>query len=77
MTQLGYHKSSNDNTLLVAYAKLLMSGMGQKRTCRQVRVMSALPPTTDVERRIEHVCFVPLADVVGPTALLVSSIATP
>ena len=25
--------------------------------------MSALPPTTDVGRRIEHVCFVPLADI--------------
>jgi hypothetical protein len=29
---------------------LLMSGMGHQRTFRDVRVMSALPPITDVDR---------------------------
>ena len=30
--------------------------------------MSALPPKADIRQRIEHVCFVPLADIVchGP-----------
>jgi hypothetical protein len=30
---------------------------------RPVRVMSALPPKADIRQRIEHVCFVPIADV--------------
>jgi hypothetical protein len=25
--------------------------------------MSALPPKADIRQRIEHVCFVPLADI--------------
>jgi hypothetical protein len=25
--------------------------------------MSALPPKADIHQRIEHVCFVPLADI--------------
>jgi hypothetical protein len=28
--------------------------------------MSALPPEADIRQRIEHVCFVPLADIVMP-----------
>jgi hypothetical protein len=29
--------------------------------------MSALPPEADIRQRIEHVCFVPIADIVsGP-----------
>ena len=31
--------------------------------------MSALPPKADIRQRIEHVCFVPLADLARtPTA---------
>jgi hypothetical protein len=38
--------------------------------------MSALPPIADIRQRIEHVCFVPLADISpqsseGPTAYAV------
>jgi hypothetical protein len=28
--------------------------------------MSALPPKADIRQRIEHVCFVPLADICIP-----------
>jgi hypothetical protein len=27
------------------------------------RVMSVLPPKADIDQRIEHVCFVPIADL--------------
>jgi hypothetical protein len=27
--------------------------------------MSALPPKADIRQRIEHVCFVPIADMLG------------
>ena len=27
--------------------------------------MSALPPEADIRQRIEHVCFVPIADMLG------------
>jgi len=45
--------------------------------------MSALPPTADIRQRIEHVCFVPLADIltsphqvrVGPPRHLTVSLA--
>ena len=29
--------------------------------------MSALPPLADIRQRIEHVCFVPIADIVDPS----------
>ena len=40
-----------------------MSDMGHEQTSRYVRVMSALPPEADIRQRIEHVCFVPIADI--------------
>jgi hypothetical protein len=27
--------------------------------------MSALPPKADIRQRIDHVCFVPIADILG------------
>jgi hypothetical protein len=40
-----------------------MSALGQKQTSRHVRVMSALPPEADIRQRIEHVRYVPIADI--------------
>jgi hypothetical protein len=37
--------------------------MGHEQTSRHVRVMSALPPKADIRQRIEHVCYVPKADI--------------
>ena len=42
---------------------LVMSALGQKQTSRHVRVMSVIPLKADIRRRIEHVCFVPEADI--------------
>src|SRR5262249_52446537 len=36
-----------------------MSALGQKRTSRHVRAMSALPPKADIETQSRDVCFVP------------------
>jgi hypothetical protein len=41
----------------------LMSALGQKRTLRGVRSMSALPPKADIAERDRHVRFVPKADI--------------
>src|SRR5262245_61661453 len=43
----------------------VMSAMGQKRTLRHVRVMSALPPKADIETLSRNVCFVPKDGVIG------------
>ena len=40
-----------------------MSALGQKRTSKHVRAMSALPPKADIHRRGRHVRFVPKADM--------------
>jgi hypothetical protein len=40
-----------------------MSALGQKRTSRRVRVMSALPPKADIEREFSYVRFGPIADI--------------
>jgi len=40
-----------------------MSALGQKRTLRRVRVMSALPPKADIGTQSCDVCFVPKADI--------------
>ena len=40
-----------------------MSAMGQKQTSRHARVMSVIPLKADILQRIEHVCFVPVADI--------------
>ena len=40
-----------------------MSALGQKRTLRSVRLMSALPPKADIAERHRDVCFVPKADI--------------
>jgi hypothetical protein len=40
-----------------------MSALGQKQTLRHVRVMSVIPLKVDIRQRIEHVCFVPEADI--------------
>jgi hypothetical protein len=42
-----------------------MSALGQKRTLRLVRLMSALPPKADIRRRGVNVRFVPKADIPG------------
>ena len=41
-----------------------MSALGQKRTLRLVRLMSALPPKADIAERDRNVPFVPKADIV-------------
>jgi hypothetical protein len=41
----------------------LMSALGQKRTFRSVRLMSALPPKADIGQRDSDVRFVPKADI--------------
>ena len=43
----------------------LMSALGQKRTLRHVRVMSALPPKADMDQSGCDVRFVPIADIGG------------
>jgi hypothetical protein len=40
-----------------------MSVLGQKRTLRLVRLMSALPPKADIDEHDCHVRFVPKADI--------------
>jgi len=40
-----------------------MSALGQKRTLKHVRLMSALPPKADIGEREEYVRFVPKADI--------------
>jgi hypothetical protein len=37
--------------------------MGHEQTSRNVRVMSVIPLKSDILQRIEHVCFVPKADM--------------
>src|SRR5262249_15568203 len=41
-----------------------MSALGQKRTLKLFRLMSALPPKADISRRELNVRFVPKADIV-------------
>src|SRR5215472_782594 len=43
--------------------KLPMSALGQKRTWKCVRAMSALPPKADIAERDWHVRFVPKGDI--------------
>ena len=45
-----------------AYTLFLMSALGQKRTLRNVRSMSALPPIADIRLHECDVRFVPKAD---------------
>ena len=40
-----------------------MSALGQKRTSKRPRPMSALPPIADIPRRNLNVRFVPQADI--------------
>jgi hypothetical protein len=40
-----------------------MSALGHKRKSKHVRVMSALPPKADIDRRLSHVREVPIADI--------------
>jgi hypothetical protein len=40
-----------------------MSALGQKRTLRLVRLMSALPPKADIGTQPRNVRFVPKADI--------------
>jgi|SRR5262245_59535921 len=44
-------------------AKGLMSALGHKRTSKQVRAMSALPPKADMDQNGRDVRFVPKADI--------------
>ena len=48
----------------------MTSAMGQKQTYSEVRAMSVLLPTTDIRQRIEHVGFVPLADITAAKVLV-------
>jgi hypothetical protein len=41
----------------------VMSAMGHEQTSRHVRAMSVIPIKADIRQRIEHVCFVPIADI--------------
>jgi hypothetical protein len=43
--------------------KRRMSALGQKRTLRLVRLMSALPPKADIDERGCHLRFVPIAAI--------------
>src|SRR6516162_4962017 len=45
-----------------------MSALGQKRTFRCVRAMSALPPKADIRWSVRDVRFVPIADITSPNA---------
>jgi hypothetical protein len=42
---------------------LPMSALGQKRTLRLVRLMSAIPPKADIDEGGCYVRFVPIADI--------------
>jgi hypothetical protein len=44
----------------------VMSALGQKRTLRHVRAMSALPRKADIEQRSHDVRYVPIADIDTP-----------
>jgi hypothetical protein len=50
---------------VVRYSKINapMSALGQKRTSRSEIAMSALPSKADIERRLLHVRFGPIADI--------------
>ena len=43
--------------------KPLMSDLGQKRTLKRLRLMSALPPKADITQHGSNVRFVPKAEV--------------
>ncbi len=45
------------------------SALGHEQTSRHVRVMSVLPLKADIRQRMEHVSFVPLADIGWTTCL--------
>jgi hypothetical protein len=40
-----------------------MSALGHEQTSRHVRVMSVIPLKGDIRHCVEHVCFVPIADI--------------
>ena len=40
-----------------------MSALGHEQTSRHVRVMSAIPLKAVIRRRVQRVCFVPIADL--------------
>jgi len=40
-----------------------MSALGQQRTCRFEIATSALPTKADIQRRLSHVRFGPIADI--------------
>src|SRR5262249_27665859 len=53
-----------------------MSALGQKRTLRHVRSMSALPPKADIGTQSWNVRFVPTADMARPTQCTTYSITS-
>ena len=58
---------NNPLHLLARDGEWLMSALGQKRTLRLVRLMSALPPKADIAGRQLNVRFVPKADIASTT----------
>jgi hypothetical protein len=44
-------------------SEVRMSALGQKRTSRRLRLMSALPPKADIGTQSRNVRFVPKADI--------------
>jgi len=47
----------------------LMSALGQQRTLKRLRPMSALPPKADIAECRFHVRFVPKADIRVPASI--------
>ena len=56
-------KRGSEIELQSSNPETLMSALGHKRTLRNVRSMSALPPKADIAERDQHVRFVPIADI--------------
>ena len=46
-----------------------MSALGHKRTYAVQKGMSALPPKADIDWKLSHVHFVPIADIALPLAI--------
>jgi hypothetical protein len=56
--------------------QLSMSALGQKQTLGKVRLMSALPPKADIETQSRDVRFVPKADILRRSKMMLYSITS-